>query len=96
MTAAPALLLLLRNRFPQRWLGGLSSLLSVTCTRDITLGEGGNDLEMTFLFTIRDGVDKVALLLVKQCYQRSVAVDTNLQDGISESLYHRHNPSTLN
>lgn len=55
----------------------------------------GDNLETAFLFTIRDGVGKVVRLVVKQCYQRSVTVDTELHDGISESLHHLHNSSTL-
>lgn len=55
----------------------------------------GNNLKMALLFTIRDGVIKVALLVIKQCYQRSITMDTELHDGISGSLYHHHNSSTL-
>lgn len=66
--------------------GGLSSLLSVTCSDDIM--PWGDNLEMAFLFTIRDGVGEVVMLEVNQCSQRSIAMDTHLHDGISESLYH--------
>lgn len=56
---------------------------------------GDNRWEMAFLFTIWDEVDEVAVLVVKQCYQGNITVDTELHDDISESLYHRHIPSTL-
>lgn len=99
MTTAPALLLLLmRNRFVQHLCTRdfpATYLSHVAMTSRLGWGGGGGNLEVAFLFTVRDGVDKVALLLVKQCYQRSVTVDTELQDGISESVYHRHNSSTL-
>lgn len=72
--------------------GGLSSLLSVTWSDDITLRVQSGD---GVLVSSQDGVGKVARLVVKQCYQRSVTVDTALHDGISESLHHTHNSNTL-
>lgn len=52
-------------------------------------------MEMALLFTIQDGVGKVALMVDKQCYQHSFTLDTELFDGISESLYHHHHSGTL-
>lgn len=55
-----------------------STVLQHLCTGDfpasylshVTMTSSwGHDLEMAFVFTIRDGVGKVALLVVKQCYQ---------------------------
>lgn len=56
----------------------------------------GDNLKMAFLFTIRDGVGKVAMLVVKQCYQRSITMNTKLHDGISESLYHHSSTLLVN
>lgn len=50
---------------------------------------------MALLFTIRDGVGKVAPMVDKQCYQRNFTLDTELYDDISEPLYHHYNSSTL-